>query len=449
MNAPVGDIAFEINKAIWNKADSLTLNGRWHKGPLSKAILNIPSLRHLSLRHYYVDMPAWITNIASLESLEIEEANSVSELLPFLWKLRKLRQLKLAYVDGLTALPPSFASLQDLQALNIDGADFQIFPRVIASLSSLRSLSYHYCDCALPEVFDVLSNLPQLTRLRFMHYGDDGGDFLPESFTRMSALEEIDFSHWSDLNALPENIGEMRNLRVINLSNDDHQVGDAANIRELPESLGELSHLEELDVFGLQDLTALPASFHRLSRLKQIDTVCSGIKVLSLTENQWRNLESLRMQGPLPDLRLCENLKVFYWYRNAVSVDRDMIPRGTNEVLNVSLAPLVNLEELIIKGGAFESLDFLLRMKNLRYLSLSCDFEGFPAGFEQLNKLEDIRIWGAKSLSALPESLGYLPSLKYLQIVGCSNLKGGLPKSIRERKDLYINFNFCTVQTPA
>ncbi|MCM1128774.1 MAG: hypothetical protein NC211_02670 [Alistipes senegalensis] len=442
------DVTDEINKAIRNKADLLALDGCWHKGRLSTAILDIPSLRHLSLSHYYVDMPAWIADIASLESLEIEEAHDVGGLLPFLWKLKNLCRLKLAYVDGLTDLPASFGKLRNLQDLNVDGADFQQFPAVISSLSSLRSLSYHYCDCALPEVFDSLAGLPQLTRLHFTHYGDDGGDFLPESFTRMHALEEMDFSQWIDLNALPENIGEMRNLRVINLSNSDYQMGRKSNIRELPESLGELHNLEELDVFGVQDLTKLPSSFRRLSRLKRIDTVCSGIKVLSLTENQWRNLESLRIQGPLPDLRLCENLKMFYWYKNAVSVDRDMIPRGTNEVLNVSLSPLINLEKLIVTGGSFESLDFLLRMKNLRYLSLSCDFEDFPAGFEQLSKLEDIRIWGAKSLSVLPESLGYLPSLKYLQIVGCSSLKDGLPKSVCGRKDLRVEFNFCVVQIP-
>lgn len=433
------DIAVEINKAIQEKADSLTLNGYDHKGPLPKAILDIPSLRYLSLRFFCIDMPAWIADIASLESLEIEEAYGVSELLPSLWRLRNLRQLKLAYTWDLTALPLSFAKLQNLQELDIDGADFQTFPKVIASLSSLRSLSYHYCDCALPEVFDVLSQLPQLTRLHFMHYGDEGGDFLPESFTRMSALEELDFSHWVDLNALPDDIGKMRNLRSISLSNDD-QLGDLANIRELPESLGELSHLEELDVFGLQDLKELPSSFYRLSRLKRLDIMYSGIKVLSLTENQWRNLERLYMQGPLPDLRLCENLKAFSWCKNGEL-------HGTDGIINLPLSPLVNLEYLSIQGGALESVDFLPLMKNLRYLGLSCDFEGFPAGFEQLSKLEDIHIWGAKSLSALPESLGYLPSLKCLRISGCRSLKG-LPKSVRERKDLHVDVRSCGVQVP-
>lgn len=122
------------------------------------------------------------------------------------------------------------------------------------------------------------------------------------------------------------------------------------------------------------------------------------------------------------------------------------------------IADIASLESLEIEEahGVSELLPSLWRLRELRQLKLACtwdltalllSFEGFPAGLEQLSKLEDIHIWGAKSLSALPEYLGYMPSLKCLRISGCSSLKG-LPKFVRERKDLHVDVRFCGVQVP-
>jgi len=445
---PEDDIAQKINEAIRGNAKSLSLYGHYEKGRLPKTILDIPNLRHLCLTYFYTDMPAWLASLTSLVSLEIEEADSVREVLPLLWNLRSLRTLKLAYVNDLEELPPSLAKLAHLEELNVDGADFKNFPPVIASLSSLQSFSQKYCDCELPEVFDVLSALPRLRKLRLTHYADDDGDFLPESFCRLQAIEELDFSDWKYLQGLPENIGDMHNLRVIDLSNVDHQLGYDALIKELPLSLCKLGNLEELDVYGLQNLKKLPLNFSKLSRLKRLNTMDSGIDELELTPEQWGNLEALSMHGPLPDLRLCLNLKEFAWCKNTVGINhlKGGVPYGTDEPIVLPLSPLRKLELLSITGGALGETDFLISLANLRYLSLSCDFENFPAGFEKLNKLEEIRIWGAKSLLVLPEYLGRMPSLKRLSLTGCGVQY--LPKSVREREDLHIDIQYCPVKWP-
>lgn len=449
MNSDAGDnIKKEIAQAISTNADSLILYGRYDGSQLPEAILEIPGLRHLRLEYFYIDMPTWLTELTSLESLEIEEANSVSELMPLLSKLSQLRKLRLDYVD-LEDLPLSLAKLDCLQELSIDGADFEKFPAVIASLKSLESFSYKYCYCDLTDVFDALSTLPRLRKLRLTAFSDDGnGSLLPESFCRLQAIEEIHFDQWIGLQELPEYIGDMGNLRVINLSNDDHQLGDIARIRELPDSIGNLSNLEELDVFGLQDLKQLPPSFARLSKLKRLDTMCSGIEELQLTPEQWKNFESLRMHGPLPDLRQCVNLKEFAWFKNGVGINHinGGVPYGTDEVISMPLSHLHKLESLWIQGGALDSTDFLAALTNLRSLHLSCDFEKFPKGFEKLNNLEEINIWGAKSLNYLPEYLGRISSLKKLSLTGCGVRE--LPKSVRERKDLYIDVSYCPVKWP-
>ena len=78
-----------------------------------------------------------------------------------------------------------------------------------------------------------------------------------------------------DLRELPECIGDICNLRVIDISNDDHQLGYDGAINELSEAIGKLKNLEELDGYGLQDLKQFPPSFARLSRLKRLNTMDS------------------------------------------------------------------------------------------------------------------------------------------------------------------------------
>jgi len=434
----------KIAEAIRNNADSLSLHGGYQREQfVPKTLLDITGLRHLNLEGFCTDMPAWPINLNSLESLEIEEAGSVKEIVPFLWKLGQLRKLKLAFVDDLTELPASLARLVHLEELNVDGADFETFPAIIAYLTSLQSFSYQFCDCPLPEVFGVLSALPRLKILRLTHgYGDGDGDFLPESFCRLQAIEELYFNHWNNLQELPECIGDMHHLRVLNLSNDDYQVaGHLAYIKELPDSLCSLPNLEELDVYGLEDLKQFPPNFARLSRLKRLDVMSSGIDELQLTPEQWKNLETLRMHGPLPDFRQCVNLKEFAWLKEYGE------PRRTDEIINLPLSPLRKLESLSIFGGvALKDTTFLASLTNLRNLHLNCDFENFPEGFEKLDKLERINIWGAKSLTVLPEYIGHFPSFRELRLTDCGVKH--LPQSVRERKDLRIDVRGCPVKWP-
>jgi Leucine-rich repeat (LRR) protein len=157
------------------------------------------------------------------------------------------------------------AKLKHLEELNLDGAEFEKFPTVITSLQSLESFSYEYCMCPLSEVFDSLSLLPRLKKLRFTHSASNNVDFLPESFGRLQAIEELHFYEWPDLQELPECIGNLQNLRVIDISNDDCERGEGGGgIQELPKSVSNLYNLEELDVFGLKHLNQFPPGFEWL-----------------------------------------------------------------------------------------------------------------------------------------------------------------------------------------
>jgi Leucine-rich repeat (LRR) protein len=432
------DVEREITSAIKENSDTLSLSHLQRGSNLPKTLLDIPNLRHLTISYSYsVDIPSWLADIKTLESLELEEGGDISELLPHIGKLERLRKLKIAYMEGFSEFPATLKNLRHLTELNIDGADFEIFPKEIVGLANLESFSYIYCDCELSDVFDTLAQLPNLKRLYFVYFADHkDGDVLPESFINLQSLEEIHFENWIYLNCLPENIGDMRNLKVLNLSNSDSQIGYDANIRSLPDSLGDLPNLETLDIFGCQYITQLPAGFARVSTLKDIDIIDSGITELRLTDEQWRRLESLRMQGIPPDFALCANLKNFAWKTSNVSVS-GMTVYGIEKRVDLQLECLHNLESLQLYGGTFDSLDFLESMPKLRRLKLSCNFDCLPKWLWKLNHLEGIDIWGAASLKNLPECIADMKSLKELHIYA-SGVQTA-PDFFKHREDMIID----------
>lgn len=431
-----------IAEAISNRSDTLHLYGGYESEPVPSTILQIPELHHLLL-YGYADIPEWITEISTLESLEIEEARSCQAIVNNLWKLPRLKELKLAYGD-IDALPDSIATLTSLEDLNLDGADFLQFPSVISQMTKLQSLSLVSCFCDLTEVFNTLATLPNLKKLFFSHLADDATDTLPPSFCQLQSIEELHFNKWEELQSIPECIGNLQNLRVLRLSNDDCD-DFLAHIKELPESLGNLEQLEELDVYGLQDLKKFPDSFHRLDRLKILDTSKSGITELLLTPQQWNNLEELHAHGSLPDLRNCPNLKKFSWYAGGVSVLFSKVVRGIDFPLSLPhIEALKNLESLRLSGGRLESTAFLMSLPQLRKLHLSCDFDSLPDDINQLIDLEEIDIFGAVSLTQIPAGIARLPALKRISLRGCGI--SSLPESLNNECNITVKIDFINTQ---
>jgi Leucine-rich repeat (LRR) protein len=431
------DVELEIAKVIETNSDTLELSYIERGTKLPKSLLGIPNLRHLSITYsYFVDIPSWLCDIRTLETIELEEGGNVSEFMSTIGKLKQLRKLKIAYMKNLSEFPQSVKNLYNLKELNIDGADFESLPKEILLITNLESLSYIHCECELSDFFDKLAMLPNLKILNMSHFSDDYSEALPSSFIKLQRLEELHFPNWQHLNSLPDDIHKLQNLRVIDISNSDIQCGDDANIQNLPESIGYLPHLEVIDIFGCQDLKQLPASFARISTLKEIDIIDSGITELRLTKEQWSGLESLRMQGFPPNLSLCANLKNFAWHTCGVSIVGSSV-HGIEKRIDLPLACLHNLENLHLQGGRLDSLNFLESMPKLRGLHLSCNFDRLPEWLCKLNNLEYIDIWGAASLKNLPACIADMESLKELHVYG-SGVQTA-PDFLKQRKDMYID----------
>nr|VFK55324.1 MAG: Leucine rich repeat-containing protein [Candidatus Kentron sp. TC] len=161
---------------------------------------------------------------------------------------------------------------------------------------------------------------------------------------------------------------------------------EAERLAELPESLGQLTKLRVLFLYGNQ-LTALPESLGRLTRLQG----------LSLAGNQLTALpESL---GRLAQLR-------------GLSLDGNRLT-----TLPESLDRLTQLRTLFLYGNQLTALpESLGRLAQLQQLFLNDNqLTALPESLGQLTQLERLNL-ADNRLTALPESLGRLTQLQKLDL---------------------------------
>lgn len=180
---------------------------------------------------------------------------------------------------------------------------------------------------------------------------------LPESLGQLTDLESLDLSN-NDLRELPMFLGQLKQLRSLFI---DHN-----QLSEWPESLSQLWHLVILHVSGNQ-LTTLPESLGRLTRLQELILWRNNLKTLpeeigQLTElralfvwaNQLTTLpESVGQLKNLEDLWVSDNhLRVLPeslgQLRRLVSLD---LTNNQLEVLPNSLIDLKSLGRLFLHNN--------------------------------------------------------------------------------------------------
>nr|VFK39292.1 MAG: Leucine rich repeat-containing protein [Candidatus Kentron sp. TC] len=212
---------------------------------------------------------------------------------------------------------------------------------------------------------------------------------LPESLGRLTRLQEL-FLYGNQLTALPESLSRLTRLQRLHLAGNQ--------LTALPESLSRLTRLERLGLAGNQ-LTALPESLGRLTQLQG----------LSLAGNQLTTLpESLGRLTRLQGLSLAGNQLT---------------------ALPESLGRLARLQGLSLAGNQLTTLpESLDRLAQLRTLFLDGNqLTALPESLSRLTRLQRLHLAG-NQLTALPESLGRLAQLRTLFLAG--NRLTALPESL-------------------
>ena len=185
----------------------------------------------------------------------------------------------------------------------------------------------------------------------------------------------------------------------------------AQRLTELPESLGQLTQLQRLDLSRNQ-LTELPQWLGRLTQLQELDVSHNQLTQLPQGIDQLAHLQMISLSNnrlqQLPDFfgKLAA-LRYLYVYDNELMA------------LPNSLSQLTKLEDLHLGGNILTTLpSSLMYLHELTTLVLNGNkLPVLPEWIGQLSRLEHLAI-GGMNLQVLPDSLRNLSRIKNLYIWG-------------------------------
>ncbi|TXT58312.1 MAG: hypothetical protein BAJALOKI1v1_1690003 [Promethearchaeota archaeon] len=212
--------------------------------------------------------------------------------------------------SGLQSLPSTIGSLLNLRWLYLSKSMLESVPKELGNLTNLQQL--YLSDNLLEELPDSLKNLDSL---QYFYIQKNRLKEIPKWISNLSHLQKLDLSHnriiripeefsnlrdlttlsleYNFIQELPKSISTLPNLLHMKLSNNtltsesldalydlttliSLDISYNSDISYLAENVGNLTHLELLDLEGNQFIS-IPTSIWRLKQLKQ----------LNLANNPW------------------------------------------------------------------------------------------------------------------------------------------------------------------
>jgi Leucine-rich repeat (LRR) protein len=212
---------------------------------LTKLILcNLPLL----------SLPKSLGNLKSLTKLSLINLTMLKVLPNSIWQIVQLQYLKLAYLD-INWLSEEIRNLKSLIRIELCYLlQLDYLPNGLGCLPALAVLKLEGLDISeLPDSLSCLSSLASL-KLASMHELES----LPPSINRLLNLREFILFDLPELSVLPERLGDLRALKVLELS--------GLPITRLPNSIEQLKQLKRLILRNLNELLTFPSTIDEPSK---------------------------------------------------------------------------------------------------------------------------------------------------------------------------------------
>ncbi|XP_030941090.1 TMV resistance protein N-like [Quercus lobata] len=355
----------------------------WHGYPLSSMPTNFQPNKLVELKMHCSSIKQLWNGIMILDELKIIDlCNSQSLIeIPNLSGVPNLKQLILQGCTTLSKIHPSLGSLKQLIRLDLSGCKcLESLPHKI-NLESLEVFILSGCS-GLKKFPEVVRNMSCLSEL---YLNETAIKDLPLSVEHLIGLIKLDLRDCKNLSSLPNACYSSVSLKILTLSG-------CSKLVELPENLGNLKGLEELDLSGTA-IKVLPTSIKLLKNLKKL-SLC-GCKGLSLKSSNKLFSFPFMQQRRSPD-----PMDVF-----------ECPLSGLWSLTKLDLSHC-NLQEI---PDAFDCLSSLLIL-NLE----GNEFIRLPKSMIQLSNLQDLFLCGCSNLRSLPK----LPSnIKYIDAAQCTSLE--------------------------
>ncbi len=309
---------------------------------LPENIGELSTLKKLDLgSNYFVQLPTAISSCSSLEDIELSNcvaldfkqacsalskistlkkinisSSNIAELPESLGTILSLENID-ASGNSLIRLPNSFGKLKNLKVFNIGsenrsltGTTIEKFPSSFENCVSMQTLILRG---------NFLSALPDLSKMKNLEELDVnwcGLSELPICLKSLSNLTYLRVSH-NYFQLLPDWIGDLQNLKVLELDGNFFPNRIVPHIIKLPESIGNLKNLEvltlddqivkalpisisklmNLKALHLRNnaLTVLPDDFGNLSQLEILDLKANDLKALPASFKDLKNIQQLNL----------------------------------------------------------------------------------------------------------------------------------------------------------
>ncbi|XP_063943682.1 TMV resistance protein N-like isoform X2 [Daucus carota subsp. sativus] len=314
-----------------------------------------------------------------LETLNLQFCESLEEIHMSIGSLASLVSLDLLGCVKLRSLPDTICNLGVLEVLNLYGCtSLRVLPTELGNIKSLTNLiAGELCLTKLPESIGHLTKLVVLD-LRY----NEKLETLPNTICNLRSLEILNIERCSGLEALPMAIGNIESLKKI-------EVRDLT-VSKLPESIGSLTKLVELDLSFNKELETLP------------DTVCN-----------LRSLDILKIDG-------CEKLEILPDQLWKMTRLRELSARSTFKLQSFQIAS--SLQKLELSSSGIKALPSCVsQLSNLKEINAYGCFSLERLRLSNLKHLETLNLQYCTNLTEI-QGLEELTALRQLDLVGCSGL---------------------------
>ncbi|KAL6842194.1 hypothetical protein ACP4OV_028173 [Aristida adscensionis] len=410
------------------RVTALDLTGQGLIGTISPSLGNLTFLQLLNLSRNSLTskIPSSLGRLRQLQILQLMN-NSIQGTIPNeLSNCSSLIAILIARNQLEGEIPAQIASLPKLRKLvlsrnNLTGR----IPSVLGNITTLTSLllTFNHLEGGIPD------ELGQLSRIRLLQLGVNGlSGRIPQAIFNLSNLLTLSLEYNNlTMDQLPHSMGTiLHNLQLLYL--DGNRIGGT-----IPASLGNATHLEEIDLrenflsgivppsLGvLRELSLLSLAKNKLdANDKQswmfMDALanCSSLKKLSLWKNQ--------LKGELPSSvgNLSSGFQVLLLGMNELS---GSVPS--------SIGNLQGLTYLVLEFNNFDSdiSEWVGNFKYMEKLFLSHNrFSGpVPPSLSTLSKLYWLKLASNGFEGFVPGTIG---KLQHLQILDMSDnyLNGSMP----------------------
>ncbi|KAM3683799.1 hypothetical protein ACJW31_12G176100 [Castanea mollissima] len=320
-----------------------------------------------------------IMNLYELRLIDLSDSQNLIEM-PDLSGAPKLKQLILQGCIRLSKIHASLGNLKCLIRLDLNGCKcLESLPPKI-SLEALEILDLVGCS-RLKKFPEIVGNMPHLSELCLS--GTAIKD-LSLSTKYLTGLTKLDLSDCKNLSSLSNACCCSMSLKILTLSG-------CSKLNELPENLGNIKGLEVLDVSETA-ITELPSSFVLLKNLRALSL--DGCKDLSsISSNKLISFPLMRKRRVDPTGMLGRSLP------NLWSLTRLNLSYCNLQTIPESLGCLSSLIELDLRGNNFVCL---------------------PESTTRLSNMETLRLCGCTHLRSLPE---LLLNIGFIDADGCTSLE--------------------------